>query len=94
MVTPISRAEVEMPFTPADAKGLLKSAIVTDDPVIFMSRKHVWDESEVPEDDDFTNSIGRRRSETRGHRRHDIAGSLMGPRRCKRRNNSKRRNLL
>jgi pyruvate dehydrogenase E1 component beta subunit len=47
------------PSTPADAKGLLKSAIRCNDPVIFLeSEKMLNDEGEVPDDIDFTVPIG------------------------------------
>jgi pyruvate/2-oxoglutarate/acetoin dehydrogenase E1 component len=41
---------VACPSTPADNKGLLKSAIRCDDPVVYMEHKNLWDlEGEVPE---------------------------------------------
>src|SRR3954468_16546525 len=47
------------PSTPADAKGLLKSSIRCDDPVIFLeSEKMLADTGEVPDDPDFTLPLG------------------------------------
>ena len=49
-----------MPATPYDAKGLLKSAIRNDDPVIFLEHKRTYRlvRGEVP-DDDYTLPIGK-----------------------------------
>ncbi len=42
---------VVCPSTPADNKGLLKSAIRCDDPVVYMEHKGLWPlEGEVPDD--------------------------------------------
>ncbi len=50
---------VVMPSTPYDAKGLLKSAIRGDDPVIFFEHKRLyrWIKEDLPEED-FTVPIG------------------------------------
>src|SRR5436190_6340808 len=48
-----------MPSTAADAKGLLKSAIRDDNPVIFLEQERMYGlKGEVPEDDDFTIPLG------------------------------------
>lgn len=51
--------KVVMPSTAADAKGLLKSSIRDDSPVIFMEQERMYGlKSEVPEDEDFTIPLG------------------------------------
>src|SRR5262245_61528092 len=51
--------KVVMPAAPADAKGLLKSAIRDDNPVVFIEHRGLyWSKDEVP-DDDRTVSIGK-----------------------------------
>jgi pyruvate dehydrogenase E1 component beta subunit len=51
--------KVVAPATPADAKGLLKSAIRDDDPVVFIEGEMLYNlKGEVPEDGDFTVPIG------------------------------------
>lgn len=52
--------KVVAPATPADAKGLLKAAIRTDDPVLFVEQATMYSEKgEVPEDVDFTLPLGK-----------------------------------
>jgi len=51
--------KVVRPSTPADAKGLLKSAIRDDNPVIFIEAETLYAvKGEVPEDPDFTIPLG------------------------------------
>ena len=51
--------KVVAPATPYDAKGLLRSAIRDDDPVIFIESLALYDtRGEVPEHDDYTVPIG------------------------------------
>jgi pyruvate dehydrogenase E1 component beta subunit len=51
---------VMMPATPADAKGMLKSAIRSDDPVIFIEHENLLaDKAEVPDDPEFLVPIGK-----------------------------------
>ena len=58
---------VAAPSTPADNKGLLKSAIRSDDPVVYMEHKNLWGMTgEVPEDDEWTLPLGAARVEREG----------------------------
>ncbi len=53
---------VAVPSTPADAKGLLKTAIRDENPVIFIEHESLYGiRGEVPEDDDITVEFGRAR---------------------------------
>jgi pyruvate dehydrogenase E1 component subunit beta len=52
--------KVVRPSTPADAKGLLKSAIRDDNPVIFIESETLYNiKGEVPDDPDFTVPLGQ-----------------------------------
>jgi pyruvate dehydrogenase E1 component beta subunit len=52
--------KVVMPGTPADAKGLLKSAIRDDDPVVFIEGEMLYNvKGEVPEQNEFLIPIGK-----------------------------------
>jgi pyruvate dehydrogenase E1 component beta subunit len=58
---------VVAPSTPAEAKGLLKSSIRCDDPVIFLeSEKMLNDAGEVPDGADFTLPLGVANVERQG----------------------------
>ncbi len=51
---------VMLPATPADAKGMLKAAIRSDDPVVFIEHENLLaDKGEVPDDPDFLVPIGK-----------------------------------
>jgi pyruvate dehydrogenase E1 component beta subunit len=53
---------VAVPATPADAKGLLKTAIRDENPVIFIEHESLYGiRGEVPEDEDITVDFGRAR---------------------------------
>ena len=52
--------KIAVPSTPADAKGLLKSAVRGADPVLFFEHKMLYgDTGLVPEDADFTLPFGK-----------------------------------
>jgi pyruvate dehydrogenase E1 component beta subunit len=70
--------KVVMPSTPADAKGLLKSAIRDDDPVIFIEQERMYGtKGEVPEDPDFTIPLGAAEIKREGSDATIVARSLM-----------------
>src|SRR2546428_4420037 len=72
--------KVVMPSTPADAKGLLKSAIRDDDPVIFIEQERMYGmKGEVPEDDNFTIPLGVAEVKREGTDATIVARSLMVP---------------
>jgi pyruvate dehydrogenase E1 component beta subunit len=69
-----------MPSTPADAKGLLKSSIRDDDPVIFIEQERMYGmKGEVPEDEDFTIPLGVADVKREGTDATIVARSLMVP---------------
>ncbi|WP_127105593.1 pyruvate dehydrogenase complex E1 component subunit beta [Pararhodobacter zhoushanensis] len=54
--------KVVMPYTAADAKGLLKSAIRDGNPVVFLENEILYGRTfEVPDMDDFTIPLGKAR---------------------------------
>ena len=72
--------KVVMPTTPADAKGLLKSAIRDDDPVIFLEQEKMYSiKGEVPEDPEFTIPLGVADVKRAGTDATIVARGLMMP---------------
>ena len=72
--------KVVMPSTPADAKGLLKSSIRDDDPVIFIEQERMYGiKGEVPDDPDFTIPLGVAEVKREGTDVTIVARSLMVP---------------
>ena len=72
--------KVVMPSTPADAKGLLKSAIRDDDPVIFIEQERMYGmKGEVPEDENFTIPLGLADVKREGTDATIVARSLLVP---------------
>jgi pyruvate dehydrogenase E1 component beta subunit len=72
--------KVVMPSTPADAKGLLKSSIRDNDPVIFIEQERMYGlKGEVPEDPDFTIPLGVADVKREGTDCTIVARSLMVP---------------
>jgi pyruvate/2-oxoglutarate/acetoin dehydrogenase E1 component len=69
---------VVTPATPADGKGLLKSAIRCDDPVVFMEHKELWGaKGEVPTDADHLVPLGKARIARAGKDLTIVAWSRM-----------------
>jgi len=72
--------KVVMPSTPADAKGLLKTSIRDDDPVIFIEQERMYgNKGEVPEDPEFTIPLGLADIKREGTDATIVARSLMVP---------------
>lgn len=72
--------KVVMPSTAADAKGLLKSAIRDDNPVIFMEQERMYgNKGEVPDDEDFVIPLGVADIKREGTDATIVARSLMVP---------------
>lgn len=72
--------KVVMPSTPADAKGLLKSAIRDDDPVIFIEQERMYGQKgEVSDDPEFTIPLGVADVKRAGSDATIVARSLMVP---------------
>ncbi len=59
--------KVVMPYSASDAKGLLKTAIRDDNPVVFLENEILYGHSfDVPQIEDFTIPLGRARIERAG----------------------------
>ena len=72
--------KVVMPSTPADAKGLLKTSIRDDDPVIFIEQERMYGhKGEVSDDPDFTIPLGVADVKRPGKDVTIVARSLMVP---------------
>jgi pyruvate dehydrogenase E1 component beta subunit len=72
--------KVVMPSTPADAKGLLKSSIRDDDPVIFIEQERMYgNKGEVPDNPDFIIPLGVADVKRPGTDVTIVARSLMVP---------------
>ena len=72
--------KVVMPSTPADAKGLLKSAIRDDDPVIFLEQERMYgNKGEVPDGEDFLIPLGVADVKREGKDATIVARSLTVP---------------
>ena len=72
--------KVVMPSTPADAKGLLKSSIRDDNPVIFIEQERMYGmKGEVPEDPELTIPLGKADIKREGNGATIVARSLMVP---------------
>ena len=72
--------KVVMPSTPGDAKGLLKSSIRDDDPVIFIEQEKMYGiKGEVPDEPDFTIPLGVAHIKREGTDVTIVARSLMVP---------------
>ena len=70
--------KVVAPYTAADAKGLLKSAIRDDNPVIFLEHEILYGQSfEVPDSKDWTVPIGKARIARPGKDVTIVAFSIM-----------------
>jgi len=67
MVSHLPGIKAVAPGTPEAAKGLMKSAIRSDDPVVFFENKTIYERrGEVPVDDEFTVPLGEASVEQEG----------------------------
>mgnify|MGYP006295825791 CR=1 FL=1 len=80
MLMQVPGLKIVLPSNPYDAKGLLKSAIRDDDPVIFFEHSQLGtSSSEVPEED-YTVPIGIAEVKRQGNDVTIVANGLMVPR--------------
>jgi pyruvate dehydrogenase E1 component beta subunit len=76
--------KIVSPSTPADAKGLLKSAIRDDNPVLYFEHKLLYaTRGEVPEDPDFLVPLGQAAIRREGDALTLVAISAMVPKALK-----------
>ena len=73
--THIPGLKVVLPATPYDAKGLLKTALREDNPVIFIEHKLLYNTKGPVPEGRVHHPLWRRRGQTAGERRH--AGQLL-----------------
>jgi pyruvate/2-oxoglutarate/acetoin dehydrogenase E1 component len=67
MVSHLPGIKAVAPGTPEAAKGLMKSAIRSDDPVVFFENKTIYERrGEVPADEEFTVPLGEASIEQEG----------------------------
>ncbi len=72
--------KVVSPGTPRDAKGLLKSAIRSDDPVLFIENATLYQsKGEVPDDKDYLEPLGKSKVQREGDDVTIVAYSKMVP---------------
>jgi pyruvate dehydrogenase E1 component beta subunit len=72
--------KIAVPATPADAKGLLKTALAGEDPVLFFEHKMLYGISgPVPEDEDFSVPFGQAAVARQGNDVTIVAVSSMVP---------------
>jgi len=76
--THIPGLKVAVPSTPADAAGLLRTALRGRDPVVFFEHKKLYPlKGEVPEDEDFSIPFGKADLKRKGEHVTVIATSYM-----------------
>jgi pyruvate dehydrogenase E1 component beta subunit len=72
--------KVVSPGTPADAKGLLRAAIRSDDPVLFIENATLYQmKGEVPDDEDYVEPLGKSKVQREGDDVTIVAYSKMVP---------------